>query len=357
MPADCSSLHTLDWGTGGVPVEVLLVDKFDPSLGMLLEVELTYKAQFVGSGCFDNSSAACQSVQVSMALLTTAVPSSSNSPAVTGIGLLQLADQIGITPLGFTLGSTDGQDDCATPGVTFGPPSLGDCTPGEDHFAFTFDETYSLPVGSLSGADLAAWIGAPGSRVSFETTAAGMQSGGASLGVVSVTGADARVWLEVTYHYCPNATSVGTPYCDCTTTAPCANNGAAGEGCANSTGAGAILWASGSDSISAADLVLRGSQLPPGEPGLYFQADSASGGGAGAIFGDGLRCAEGSVVRLGVVVSSAGGDSATSADLVALGGVSAGDLRRYQLWYRDPVGSPCGSHFNLTGGLELTWLP
>jgi hypothetical protein len=36
---------------------------------------------------------------------------------------------------------------------------------------------------------------------------------------------------------------------------------------------------------------------------------------------------------------------------------SAGDVVRYQLWYRDPVFSPCVNGFNLTNGLEINWLP
>ena len=45
-------------------------------------------------------------------------------------------------------------------------------------------------------------------------------------------------------------------------------------------------------------------------------------------------------------------------DLAVKGGVSAGDLRRYQLWFRDPGSeSPCGAGFNLSNGLELTWSP
>jgi hypothetical protein len=30
-------------------------------------------------------------------------------------------------------------------------------------------------------------------------------------------------------------------------------------------------------------------------------------------------------------------------------------VKRYQAWYRDPAGSPCGSQFNLSNGYEISW--
>ena len=139
---------------------------------------------------------------------------------------------------------------------------------------------------------------------------------------------------------------------------PCTNAGGAGEGCATSTGVGAVLSGSGTASVATADLVLEGTQLVSGQPGLYFQGNNAVASGAGSAFGDGLRCAGGGVVRLQVRSASSSGESATTIDLAAKGGVSAGDLRRYQLWFRDPgAGSPCGNGFNLSNGLELTWAP
>jgi hypothetical protein len=35
--------------------------------------------------------------------------------------------------------------------------------------------------------------------------------------------------------------------------------------------------------------------------------------------------------------------------------VSTGDTKRYQVWYRDPNGSPCGAQFNLSNGFEIVW--
>ncbi len=141
------------------------------------------------------------------------------------------------------------------------------------------------------------------------------------------------------------------------TPCPCGNFSGPGQGCANSTGQGATLVVSGSGSISAADTVLQGSNLVPGQPGLYFQGNNATAGGAGNVFGDGLRCAGGAVARLQVRTANASGNSFTTNNVALVGGVLPGQVRRYQLWYRDPALSPCGSGFNLTNGAEITWLP
>jgi hypothetical protein len=154
------------------------------------------------------------------------------------------------------------------------------------------------------------------------------------------------------------ASAPGVPFCfgDGTGTAcPCLNTGGAGEGCANSGGSGCSIGSSGSASVAAADLVLTAAQSTTGQPGLFFQGDNAINGGMGVLFGDGLRCAGGSVVRLEVAFSDGSGSSATSIDLGAKGGVAAGDTRHYQYWYRDPSGLPCGSAFNLSNGLTIDW--
>lgn len=144
--------------------------------------------------------------------------------------------------------------------------------------------------------------------------------------------------------------------CDAGASAPCGNVGGPGSGCANSfSTTGATLHASGTASASASTLVLHAGGVPPQKPGLYFQGTTQVAGGAGLIFGDGLRCAGGAVSRLEVRIADAAGASMTTIDLATGGGVSGGDTRYYQLWYRDPVGSPCAQHFNTTNALEITW--
>ncbi|MCB9914583.1 MAG: hypothetical protein H6828_05470 [Planctomycetes bacterium] len=152
----------------------------------------------------------------------------------------------------------------------------------------------------------------------------------------------------------------GTAYCfgdGSGTACPCGNAGGATEGCANSSGAGATLAGTGTASVGADDLGFDAAQLLPNQPALLFSGDAQVAGGAGAIFGDGLRCAGQNVRRLGVRVPNAAGTSSWSGGLGATGGWSAGDTRNFQVWYRDPIASPCGTAFNLSHGVAVTFAP
>jgi hypothetical protein len=159
--------------------------------------------------------------------------------------------------------------------------------------------------------------------------------------------------------------SAGTPFCfgDGTGLAcPCANSGSAGNGCANSVSAtGGNLSSTGSASIGADTLVLTSINVPTG-PGLFFQGTTQFGGGNGIAFGDGLLCAGGSIIRLGVVFAS-GGSAAypggTTPGPISVGGLNApGNVRTYQEWYRDGNTGFCtASTFNLTNGVQVTWQP
>ncbi|HJP01808.1 MAG TPA: hypothetical protein QF764_08595 [Planctomycetota bacterium] len=155
---------------------------------------------------------------------------------------------------------------------------------------------------------------------------------------------------------CPGA-EPGTGFCDCSTsTSACGTSGGAGNGCSNgSNPAGANLGGSGVADTAADTAVLLGSGLVPGQPGLYFQGDNAINGGNGVTFGDGLRCAGQNVQRLQVRVADGSGNSETNVSISTQGGVSPGDTKHYQLWYRDPAGSPCGTTFNLTNGYTIVW--
>jgi len=136
---------------------------------------------------------------------------------------------------------------------------------------------------------------------------------------------------------------------------PCGNSAGIGEGCMNGSGLGGKLETSGTSSISDDSLTLLGSQLAPSQPGLYFQGNNAVNSGDGNPFGDGLRCAGGGVHRLQVGFADSSGSSQTSISISASGAVSPGDVKRYQLWYRDPITSFCGFQFNLSNGIEVTW--
>jgi len=141
---------------------------------------------------------------------------------------------------------------------------------------------------------------------------------------------------------------------------PCANSGATGNGCANSlNAAGGNLSSSGAASIGGDTLVLLGSGMP-NSSALYFQGTTTLNGGSGVAFGDGLRCAGGSVIRLGTKNNTSGASQYPAAGdpTVSVRGLcSAGDFRVYQVWYRNAAAFCTASTFNLTNGVSLTWTP
>lgn len=139
---------------------------------------------------------------------------------------------------------------------------------------------------------------------------------------------------------------------------PCANYGAAGSGCASSLGSGARLTATGSPSVLFDTVTLECDGMP-NATALYFQGTQSIGGGAGSAFGDGLRCAGGTVVRLAVKVNVAGASwypEAGDASVSERGLLPAsGGSRTYQVWYRNAATFCTFAAFNLSNGVEVTW--
>ncbi|MFT7485337.1 MAG: endonuclease I [Candidatus Paceibacteria bacterium] len=142
------------------------------------------------------------------------------------------------------------------------------------------------------------------------------------------------------------------------TPCPCGNTGNPGHGCTNSVSPiGSVLFYSGTNSISAQDMVLLVGESVPNTPGLFFSGQNSVNGGMGVVFGDGLRCAGGQIRRLEVVVAGFFGESNTSVTLSTAEALLPGDTRYYQWWYRDTAPLPCGNPFNTSNALEVTWLP
>jgi hypothetical protein len=146
----------------------------------------------------------------------------------------------------------------------------------------------------------------------------------------------------------------GTP-CPCTA-------GAAGHGCENSFGTGGgVLSASGNANLASDTLVLTASGLPTTAALLFFQGDAATAFGQGTGFGDGIRCAGGSIVRLGTKTSSGGTASfghgvGTDPNISVKGQVPTGGVTRYyQAWYRNAAPFCTPATFNLTNGLSIGW--
>jgi len=154
------------------------------------------------------------------------------------------------------------------------------------------------------------------------------------------------------------------PFCfgDGTGTAcPCAPPSTPGTGCLNSFGTGGLLVATGSNSVVNDALVLTASGLPPTAPTLFFQGTGQQAGGLGTLFGDGLRCVGGTVVRLGTEPASAGtavypGVGDLSVSVRGLLPV-AGGQRYYQAWYRNAAAFCTSNTFNLSNGVGVLWVP
>src|SRR5207247_358787 len=97
----------------------------------------------------------------------------------------------------------------------------------------------------------------------------------------------------------------------------------------------------------------------PDSSALYFQGTTRQAGGVGTPFGDGLRCAGGTIVRLSTKTNAAGAShfpAAGDPSVSVRGGCAASDVRTYQVWYRNADPSFCTpSTFNLTNGLQVVW--
>ncbi len=220
------------------------------------------------------------------------------------------------------------------------------CTHGVGEYPAPLDESFSS-----SGRSFAAYSDTPGA-FDVNNLAANDQApidldsiGFPAVFMARATGSGTS---EPGASYC-FGDGIGTP-------CPCSNNGGLGEGCANDTGSGAALSATGSASVAADDVVLSATNLTNG-PGLFFQGNNAVNSGNGAAFGDGLRCAGGSVRRLEIRFANAGNSftTTTTISIVTDGNISVGQTRRYQYWYRDSGTSPCSTLFNLSNGYQITW--
>ncbi|MFM7281181.1 MAG: thrombospondin type 3 repeat-containing protein, partial [Planctomycetia bacterium] len=157
----------------------------------------------------------------------------------------------------------------------------------------------------------------------------------------------------------------GTPYCfgygvaNGGVNCPCANTVAVGSaaGCKNSTGLGGKLVGSGQTSVSNDQLVLTASQMSGGFC-VFLQGSNLP---APVVFGDATRCIGGSLIRMkqrAVVGGSATYPIAGDLPVSARGFIPAGGgTASYQVAYRDPLLSVCGSGFTITNAVSVIWVP
>ncbi len=191
---------------------------------------------------------------------------------------------------------------------------------------------------------------ADGKLISFSTNASNLVPG------------DVNLASDVFLH---RRAADGTTFCSGDGTAtpcPCANAGAPGRGCQNSnTTGGAGLSATGRARLSAETWRLQVVGMPATASCLFFQGTDSIGAGAGAVFGDGLRCAGGAVLRLATRFAVNGAASYPEAGDVPIsvrGAIpAAGGERTYQAWYRNVAAYCTPDPFNLSNGLRVTWTP
>ena len=150
------------------------------------------------------------------------------------------------------------------------------------------------------------------------------------------------------------------------TPCPCGNNGLSGAGCENSGATGGAILASSGTTVPDA-LVLSSSGELPTVLSIFLQGDNQTP--AGLTFGDGVRCASGSLKRLYVRNASGGvatapnfglGDPPITTRSATLGDtIPSGGTRYYQVYYRDPqltfCPNPPGNSWNVSSGLRVVW--
>ena len=150
-----------------------------------------------------------------------------------------------------------------------------------------------------------------------------------------------------------------SPYCFCAPLSPCGNIDPT-AGCANSTGAGALLSATGSSVVALDNLQLVATHLPPATFGVFFMGPLAM---PPVVLRDGLKCVTGGLSRYRpVVFTGASGTAILGPGIVAYTAstfstsaiIVAGSTWNYQLWYRNAAG-PCSTGSNFTNALSVTF--
>lgn len=155
--------------------------------------------------------------------------------------------------------------------------------------------------------------------------------------------------------------AIGSAFCLGDGTAgpcPCANNGAAGHGCENSSATGgAILAASGHNSPDNVVLIVSSSK--PTALHVFFTGSSMVGP---ILYGDGQRCV-GNLKRLasksatgGAAAYPEGAELSITARSAQLGvPITPGQHRFYFAAYRDPVAFCTANTFNASNAVDILW--
>ncbi len=319
--------------------QTLSINRFDPSLGTLNSVQIVLTASMTGDGGFEWLGTSPHQVSL--------------------IALIQVElDRPDLSGITVALPSTVWTDSAS---AYDGTTDYGG-TSGATHTVTNLQLTNTVAL--TTNADLALFSGPAGNpgTIALPMSCVNYSSaGGVTPFLVYLITLQGGADLTFCYDYTPASTS----FCagdGSATACPCGNSSAvgAGEGCANSLGQGARLAGIGQPSVSNDTLTLSCSGLPATTRVLFFQGTAQQSGGAGSVFGDGLRCVSGTVSRLHVTQAAGGvasypgpGDAAVS----VAGAVPANATRFYQVWYRNAAPFCTPSTFNLSQAVSVMWAP
>ncbi|MBK7875568.1 MAG: VCBS repeat-containing protein [Planctomycetes bacterium] len=240
-------------------------------------------------------------------------------------------------------------------------------------YSYTFVSPGTYQVASQPGA-LAGSVQVTGSDFAAKTTYSGGQiyrfeftDMKAGLGVQLCYELRFQDWagnVTITNSHCiPLVLSVpGTAACpgdsSSPTACPCANLGANGHGCANSSNPnGALLSAAGT--VNPDTAVLLGSGMPATATAIFLKGDVLDA--TGSVFGDGVLCTRGTLIRLRTKTNVAGASQFPEVGdpLLSVRGATppgSGLTAIYQTYYRNAAGAFCPPEtFNVTNGFAMTW--
>ena len=181
--------------------------------------------------------------------------------------------------------------------------------------------------------------------------------------VPSDTNAAADVFLrtipEPYTSFCHGDGAAGSTAC------PCGNSGSFRHGCENSAGtSGAVVFAEGTASVFADTITIHAARVRGSALTMFLQATTQVQGGLGIATGDGLRCVNGTVVRLGSRAATARGlasfgEGVPGDPRVSVRGMipPAGATRHYQVLYRDGASFCTASTLNYSNAMTIVWGP
>ncbi len=190
-------------------------------------------------------------------------------------------------------------------------------------------------------------------------------------GATNLVPGDVEGWVDGFVHDldATGFTSVCDPGSDGVIACPCANPPSGpGRGCENSSATGgAVLDASGIAYVSTDSLIFTTRGERPSALSILLQGNGLLSGGM--VYGQGVRCAGGTIIRRLFIAQASGGsittpdfgagDPTVSARSAAKGDViQAGQSRWYLVYYRDPVvlgGCPSNRTFNATQTGRVDW--